>query len=437
MLSIISKLIPHWIQNKLLSNYDQQGLKKYFFNTGWMFFAKIISLGVSFFTIAILARYLGPENFGKLSYAQSFVAIFSVFCTLGINQILYRELSAHPEQEREILGTAFLSTLFFGSITLVTTLLFGSILHDDYILTWLVAIIALNFIFQPFGILSVFFQSKVKAKYPSIIKIVLAFTIPALKLLVVFLDQGILFIAGVILAETIITIIGYLYVYVRIFKQTPFLWTFSIVRLRSLLRDSWPLVLASLSGYIYGRIDQIMIQNLLDSASVAYYDIAVRLTELTAYLPGVIIASVFPAIVMSRKNNLQEYRKRFLSLTKLTISITFASSLALVVIAPTLITMLFGVEYATSISILSIYAWTSIGLVGILLIQQYFIIENKSKQFLLYSITGATVNIFLNFFLIKQFGVIGAATATLLTFSLMIIMFLASSYIYTAKDNAL
>ncbi len=96
---ILSKILPTWIYQRLIGDWDKAGFKRYFHNTGWLFAARGASFLTSFFTIAIVARYLGPENLGKLSYAQSFVSILSVFAALGIDQILYRDLVAHPDIE--------------------------------------------------------------------------------------------------------------------------------------------------------------------------------------------------------------------------------------------------------------------------------------------------------------------------------------------------
>jgi polysaccharide transporter, PST family len=389
-----------------------------------MFLARAVSLFVSFLTIAIVARYLGPENFGKLSYAQSFIAIFSVFASLGIDQILYRNLAAEPEREQAILGTAFITKLIFGSITLFTSVAVALSIQSDPILTWLIAIIALTYIFQPLGILGLYFQAKVQAKYPALITIILGFLIPALKLLVIYFDQGILYFAAIIALEALFVVVCYVAIYVLLFGGNPLQWSFSRETLTKLLKDSWPLMLAGLSGYIYGRIDQVMIQNFLDSTSVGLYDVAVRLTELLGILPALIISSLVPALVGARVRNREEYVKRLRSLILLCLSISVFSALFLFLLAPWVVSLLFGSAFTASVGLLRIYVWSTIGTVLIILMQQYLIVEHQSKQFLIYSVLGATTNIFLNLQLIPLFGMTGAAYATLITFAVIIFTFL-------------
>ena len=417
-------ILPNWIYSKLIGNWNDQGFKKYFKNTGWVAIARITTLIISFLTITIVARYLGPENYGKLSYAQSFVSIFSAIASLGIDQILYRDLVAHPEKESELLGTAFLARLIFGILTLIVTIVTALMINDDIILTWIIGIISLSFLLQPFGIISHVFNAQVKSKYISYITIIVAFLIPILKLCVVFFEKGIIYFSAIITIEALIYSGSYIFIYQRILSKKINLWFFSYLRLKHLMKDSWPLFLASIAGYIYARVDQILIQKYIDSSSVGVYDIAVRLTELLGFLPGIIISSLFPAIINARKHSKEEYIRRLRSLLELCLFISFLSALVLFIIAPILINLLFGSEFTEAVSVTRIYVWSTIGTIIIMLIQQYLIAEHHSQAFLIFTIIGAVINISLNLFLIPLYGISGAAYANIATLAIIIIIFL-------------
>lgn len=64
---------------------------KYFKNTSWLFGEKILRMAVGLFVGVWLARYLGPEQFGLFSYAQSFVGLFIAIATFGLDGIVVRE----------------------------------------------------------------------------------------------------------------------------------------------------------------------------------------------------------------------------------------------------------------------------------------------------------------------------------------------------------
>jgi O-antigen/teichoic acid export membrane protein len=424
--SLSRRLLPTWAHNRLIGDWDKNGFQKYFQNTGWIFLAKMVTFAVSFFTIAMVARYLGPANYGKLSYAQSFVSIFSIFASLGIDQILYRDLVAHPEREREILGTAFVAKLFFGVITFVATIVSAFIIDNDPILTWMIGIIALTFLLQPLGILSLFFQARVQAKYASIITMVLAFLIPGLKLLIIILHQGILYFSALLALEAIVLAVFNLYLYIAIFNDNPLEWKFSFIIFKKLTNDSWPLLLAGFSSYLYGRIDQVMIQHFLNSASVGLFDAAVRLSEIWGFFPGIFITSLFPAIVNARKHNHVEYVKRFMTLSGFSLAVAASIAAGVCIAAPLIIRVLFGPAFHESATVLRIYIWSLVGAIAVTLMQSYLITENKATKILVLTSLGAAINITLNWQLIPLYGIYGAACTTIISYSAIILIFIVS-----------
>ena len=86
---------------------NHSGFRKYFANTSWLMAERIIRMTVALFVGVYVARYLGPERFGLLSYANSFVGLFLALATLGLDSIVIRELVKNPESRNELLGTAF------------------------------------------------------------------------------------------------------------------------------------------------------------------------------------------------------------------------------------------------------------------------------------------------------------------------------------------
>ena len=75
-------------------------------NVAWIFGDNILRTGVRVVLGVWIARYLGPEQFGLLSYTIALVSIFSVFVALGLNIVVVRDLIRDPDSTNEILGTA-------------------------------------------------------------------------------------------------------------------------------------------------------------------------------------------------------------------------------------------------------------------------------------------------------------------------------------------
>ena len=106
---IISSYIPY-----IKEKWAHAGFQKYLKNTSWLFagqFSMIISLTVNIW----LARYLGPTNFGILSYVIAFVGIFGFISGLGISDILVREIVKNHQKKDELLGTTFRLLSYLGA----------------------------------------------------------------------------------------------------------------------------------------------------------------------------------------------------------------------------------------------------------------------------------------------------------------------------------
>ena len=74
-----------------------ENFKKYFYNTGWLFAEKSVYLLAGFIIGIFVARYLGPSDFGILNYAISFVLLFGMFASFGMDFIVVRELISRKE----------------------------------------------------------------------------------------------------------------------------------------------------------------------------------------------------------------------------------------------------------------------------------------------------------------------------------------------------
>ncbi|WP_196333964.1 oligosaccharide flippase family protein, partial [Vibrio harveyi] len=85
--------------------------KKYFFNTGWVVFEKIIRMFTALLVSAWVARYLQPEQYGILNLSQSIVFIFSFMSTLGLDNVVIKRIVNCENDKNELLGTAFILKL--------------------------------------------------------------------------------------------------------------------------------------------------------------------------------------------------------------------------------------------------------------------------------------------------------------------------------------
>ena len=86
---------------------SHKGFQRYAVNTIWLFSERFLRIISGLFVGIWVARYLGPEQFGALSYIISFVSLFAAFSSLGLDVILVRELVKEESRLNALLGTTF------------------------------------------------------------------------------------------------------------------------------------------------------------------------------------------------------------------------------------------------------------------------------------------------------------------------------------------
>lgn len=403
-----------YIETKI--NFSSNSFKKYFANTSWLFFEKIVRLVVSFIVGILIIRYLAPNDFGLLSYAMSFVGIFTSISSLGIDSILTRELIKSPEQRDLLLGTAFTFKMAGAAISALLLLSAVPFMSNDSLTNTLILIIASATFFQSFNVIDFYFQSRVTAKY-SVYAQSFAFLVGSMiKILLIILKVPLIYFAIVILAEAILLAAGFLIVY-RSRGLSVFNWKSNKEIGLNIIRDSWPLILSGIVITIYMKIGQVMIKEIMNETEVGYYAAAVRLCEAWYFVPMAITASVFPAIVSAKQRSEQLYLNRLQKLYDLMAFISIAIALPVTYLSEEITYVLLGAQYLPSAPVLTIYIWAGVATFLGVASSQYLVTENLTKMSFYRTLLGMIANVILNLILIPKFGIIGSAAATLISYS--------------------
>jgi len=416
----IKKIIP----NKWSWILDHDGFKRYFTNTGWMFFGQIFSLLISFFIGAWLARYLGPNNYGVLSYAVAFVGLFGFIASFGIDSILNRELVKTPEKRDELLGTAFRLKIIGGIVALLLSIIFIFIFETSPLIKFLVIIFSFSFVLQAINVISTYFQSRVESKNNVKVLFISSLISSILKVGVILLDKGVIWLMVVYVFDFVWQLIAYINIYNK--KGLKIInWEYNKDLAKKILKNSWPLMLALAAGYIYLKIDQVMIGSMLGKYEVGLYAVAVKLTEVWYFIPSIICASLFPAIINAKKSDIRVYNNRLKNLYILMFVFSIIIAVIMTLLAKPIVYILFGSGYLESVGILKVYIWSSIGLFLGTAINQYLIAENLVKTIFILNFLTMIVNIGLNFVFINKFGLLGAAWSTLISYFIIPIIVLS------------
>ena len=423
------------IKEKIREKWNHSGFQRYFKNTGWLFFGRIAGMFISFFVAAYVARYLGPENYGTLSYIVSLVGIFSFIASLGIDNVLYRDLIRYPERENELLGSGIFLKMIGSYLALVIASIILPILGNNHNVTILAFIAACSFLFQSFNVILTFFQSKTLAKLVAISGLFVTLILSVFKIGFAIIQLNVHFFVYLLILEQIAYAIIFIILYQRL-GRSIFSWRINRKTTFGMWKESLPLMFSAAFILTYNRIDQVMIKQMLDASAVGYYDIAVRLSEFWYFVPTTIITALLPAIVNAKKVSVEIYRSRIKLLAVLVLVLSLLASIIIFIFSKQIVLSLFGSQYIPSISVLQIYVWAGVGMSIGILANQYLVIENSTKASFFANFLGMFTNVILNLILIPHHGINGAAIATLISYFVLptIVIIIKRAEIYVKKN---
>ncbi|MFA6340942.1 MAG: flippase [Candidatus Paceibacterota bacterium] len=397
--------------------WQHAGFQRYFKNTGWMFIGQA-AMVISLFINIWIARYLGPANFGTLSYVLAFVGIFGFLANLGINDVLVRDLVKYPEKRDELLGTAFWLFNIGGFLAFLSVSILSFFLEPSWIVRSLIIVYATTFLFAPVGmVIAAYYQSKVEARKNAFVQIVGTVIVAIFKIYLILSGKGIIWFTLAFILDYTVGAVLCLFNYRRS-NLAIRAWTFSSAFAKKLLSVSYLLMLSAVAGYLLLKVDQVMIKFYLGEVSVGLYAVAVKLSEIWYFIPGIICSSVFPAIINAKKSDENMYRGRLKKLYMFLGGGALLIAIPIAALAPWLIQIMFGAAYASSVPILQIYIWSGIGLFLSTGLNRYFLAENRLKPIFYYNLLSLLANIILNMILIPRVGLTGAAWATFISYSI-------------------
>ena len=393
-----------------------KGLQRYLTNTAWLFIERVVRLGIAFVVSIYVARYLGPLQFGMLSYAISFVSIFTVLANLGLQPILVRELVNRKDSSNELLGSVFVLKLSGALSMLILFAILVPIVSETPLETVLIFIVAASVVFQTFNVIDFYYQAEVRSKYSVQVRVIALLFSSAMKLVLIIIHASLLYFAVALALESFITAAGFVSIYHHHHKSI-FHWKYCWSSAKALLRDSWPLIISGIAISIYLKIDQVMIKNMIGASAVGSYAVAVRISESLYFISLIVVNSLFPAIINAKKKNDRIYKKRLQQLYDVLVWLGIGLSIILSISAEWIITLLYGDKFPGAGPVLRIHVWALVFVYMGQAASRWFLAENKQRQLTVMHALGSIINVGLNIFAIPKYGIQGAAWTTVLSYA--------------------
>ena len=402
----------------------------------WLMADQLIANALAFLVLIYVARSLGPQDYGIYAYVFSIALLLGSLTQLGLDGLVIRELLKNPHDQAEILGTTAALRLAVAAVMAAGIVGFGYAVeqHTYQEQQLFLAAAVTVFVGPASAVVACWFKAKLQAVYPSISNIIASAAAGAMKIGFLAGGLGVVWVGvgqalGVIVGAGVIVLL-----YARLGGPSYSEWRFSLSRARSLLGESWKLLVGSTFAMIYMQIDITMLRLMVNSEAAGEYAIAARVVMMTTLFAGALTTTLFPSLIRAHAD---DDTLRYHAMLRGTFGMMFVSSYVLVVgfvlLGPTILVVAFGAEYAASETALVLLSMVLPFAFARMVITRWIILERQGNYLIGSEVAGASVNVTLNFLLIPTYGGIGAAISTILSFVVTTILCLA----FTARGRIL
>lgn len=382
--------------------------KKIISNSLWMMIEKFIGIFGLIFVTSYVAKYIGPENFGKIAFATTIFTFVQTLTWFGNQEILFKRVSKnHLSGLQYLLSTQKIRKFLFLALTIPVLIGFYALTDQLTFIFGIATAFATYFVTQ--DMYSIFNNAILKSYINAIVNMIGLVVALILRYFIVYFKLDITFLA---LPIILITLLPYL-LKKLIFNRSDTSKIISIKRYSKyyFLAGS-SLVISTLAISFYTQITSFLLATLRSTTELGLYAAAIPLGMSWSFVNFAIITSVLSR-VYREKDNYNSYKMvAQLNLIIISISLTVIAILAL--IGQWLIQLLYGNQYSTSYELLVILAFSTmfsgLGTVAARLMvkeESYSYISKKMFFVAIFSLPIA-------FFMIYFFGLKGAAYSVLL-----------------------
>ena len=382
-------------------------------NVSWIFVGNIFHAILAFLLNIFVARILTLDDNGLITYSTSWINFLAGAGTLGFNVVISREFAKNEKNANQYIWSCICARVVFA-IVAITLLQFAVYVlsPSDSLLHIIVLCQSSSILFSSFDIFTYWYQYKNQAKVTAIYRFI-AFVISAIWRVVAIgvWKSLVCYVAGVS-AETLLFVL-----FLGIFYKHHYTGMIQIDKetIKHMLKSSYPFVFSEVLSSIYGQADRIMLKSMVDNSAVALYNASATLAGLVVIIPTTLITGFRPDIMDAKITDEVLYKRRLRQLYSIVFWSCVAYGLFITVFAKQIILLLYGEKYLGAVSSLSLIVWyTSFSYFGAIN-NVYMAAENKQRWVQITTLVGAISNVVMNLILIPEWGIVGAALASLLT----------------------
>lgn len=384
-------------------------------NLAWPFAEKTLRLFLGTALTLLIARQIGPAEFGAFSTVFAVYMLFGALAGLGLKDVVIDEIASGRTAPLMVLSTAS-AMVFAASLTLaVAFVVLIKVLYPGYGTEfWVSCILSATLLLKGLEVLLFGLESHAELRSIALSQQTSIIAGAVGKAAILLIGATVITFAAVTALELLI-----LYSATVVFASQRGLGlsagAFRIGYAISLLKRSWPLAASSLAVVGYFYVDQIMIALLMDVESVGVYAAASRISQQLYILPTVLVAAYYPRLTHIYAQSPETFDEGFKVLSVVLITLAILLWGLMLLLSEPLLELILGSQFNETVSILKLHA-LGLVLVSLNVISgRWYVMQGLQRLTLIRQLLTAILNVGLNLLLIPFFGLEGAVYATLVS----------------------
>jgi O-antigen/teichoic acid export membrane protein len=378
---------------------------------------------MGFLFFAFVARQFGPELFGKYILIGSYVRVVSLIVSAGVTPIAIRELALHRDKPSElaVLFDDILSmSLALGVAGYLVLMAVSLLFSQDRALLALMAVAALPLLFDAFTTSYVaYYAAHERMGVPSLYGVALTALSTAVGATVLLAGFGLF---ALFAASVVTSLLGTVVLSV-IFRARSLRFTITarFAAWRKLLTLIVPFAPIYISTQLNRVIGIILLGRLTGplpmAQSVGYYSPAQSITNAAVMLVMGLRRVLISPIAVRLGRGYEVTREIDLAMKLVVAVFCLPLLLSTSFMAPELIALLYGAQYASSATVLVILGWSGALQIAAMVPESFLFSHSKHnyRDYAPGAIISVLVNVTLCVLLIADYGVVGVAAAAVST----------------------
>lgn len=332
----------------------EQNLKnKTISSVGWKFAGSIASYGITFIVGLILARRLGPEEYGLVGIVMIFITIFNGIVDSGLSNALIRKTDSTEIDY----STTFIANMAV-SVILYVLLYFGSPLIASFfhsielialmrVMGILIFLQALSLIQQTVLTKELDFKTQAKS---SVISSVISGIIGVG---MVYTNCGVWAIVGQQISKSLVYTVA-LWIYRNWWPKLVFSWQSFL----ELWDFGWKMLVSGLISNLWSQMSKVVIGRFYSSESLGYYEKGREYVNMVSQNLTLVVQSVSYPALSQLQDNKERLKLGYKRVIKVTMLVTFVLVIGLAACAKSFIVVLIGEKWLSSVPMMQIICFS-------------------------------------------------------------------------------